>query len=67
MPASKKDLKKAQQKQNVAKGIGDEKGRIPSRTKVKGRRITSSVETRSWSILGGGEVEKVGSNSSLVE
>ena len=30
-----KDLKKAQQKQNVEKGIGDAKGRIPSRTKVK--------------------------------
>ena len=34
MPASKKDLKKQQQKQNVEKGIGDAKGRIPSRTKV---------------------------------
>ena len=36
MPASKKDLKKAEQKKNVEKGIGDAKGRIPSRTKVKG-------------------------------
>ena len=34
MPASKKDLKKAQQKKNVAAGIGDEKGRVASRTKV---------------------------------
>ena len=36
MPASKKDLKKAEQKKNVEKGIGDAKGRIPSRQKVKG-------------------------------
>ena len=34
MPASKKDLKKAQQKANIKDGIGDAKGRIPSRTKV---------------------------------
>ena len=38
MPASKKDLKKQQQKQNVEKGIGDAKGRIPSRTKVTGKQ-----------------------------
>ena len=35
MPASKKDLKKAQQKANIKEGIGDAKGRIPSRTKVR--------------------------------
>ena len=35
MPASKKDLKKAQQKANIKDGIGDAKGRIPSRTKVQ--------------------------------
>ena len=34
MPASKKDLKKQQQKKNVAAGIGDEKGRLPSNNKV---------------------------------
>jgi hypothetical protein len=34
MPASKKDLKKNQQKKNVAAGIGDEKGRLPSQNKV---------------------------------
>jgi len=33
MPASKKDLKKLKQKQNVANGIGDEKGRLPSHNK----------------------------------
>jgi hypothetical protein len=33
MPASKKDLKKAQHKKNVEAGIGDEKGRIPSQNK----------------------------------
>ena len=38
MPASKKDLKKAQQKQNQAKGIGDAQGRMPSRTKVMGKQ-----------------------------
>ena len=37
MPASKKDLKKQQQKLNMEKGIGDAKGRIPSRTKVTGK------------------------------
>ena len=35
MPASKKDLKKQQQKQNQAAGLGDAKGRMPSRVKVK--------------------------------
>ena len=34
MPASKKDLKKNAQKKNVAAGIGDEKGRLPSNNKV---------------------------------
>ena len=34
MPASKKTLKKQEQKKNVAAGIGDEKGRIASRQKV---------------------------------
>ena len=34
MPASKKTLKKQEQKKNQAAGIGDEKGRIPSRVKV---------------------------------
>ena len=34
MPASKKDLKKLKQKQNVANGIGDEKGKLPSNNKV---------------------------------
>ena len=34
MPASKKDLRKLQQKQNVANGVGDEKGRIASNNKV---------------------------------
>lgn len=33
MPASKKDIKKQQQKKNVAAGIGDEKGRLPSNNK----------------------------------
>jgi len=33
MPASKKTLKKQEQKKNVAAGIGDEKGRIASRQK----------------------------------
>ena len=34
MPASKKDLKKLQQKKNVEAGIGDDKGRLPSQVKV---------------------------------
>lgn len=34
MPASKKDLRKLQQKQNVANGVGDEKGRIASNNKA---------------------------------
>ena len=34
MPASKKDLKKLQQKKNVAAGIGDAQGRIASNNKV---------------------------------
>ena len=36
MPASKKDLKKNQQKKNVAAGIGDAQGRLPSQNKVRG-------------------------------
>ena len=35
MPASKKDLKKNQQKKNVAAGIGDAQGRLPSQNKVE--------------------------------
>ena len=34
MPASKKDLKKQQQKKNVAAGIGDAQGRIASNQKA---------------------------------
>ena len=34
MPASKKDLKKLQQKKNVAAGIGDKDGKLPSNNKV---------------------------------
>ena len=34
MPASKKDLKKNEQKKNMAAGLGDAKGRLPSRVKV---------------------------------
>ena len=34
MPQSKKDLRTAKQKQNVAKGIGDKDGKIPSNIKV---------------------------------
>ena len=33
MPASKKDLKKQEQKKNQAAGLGDAKGRLPSRVK----------------------------------
>ena len=40
MPASKKDLKKAQQKANIKEGVGDAKGRIPSRTKVRPQGTT---------------------------
>ncbi len=35
MPASKKDLRKLQQKKNVENGIGDKDGKIPSQVKVK--------------------------------
>ena len=34
MPASKKDLRAQKQKQNIAAGIGDAKGRLPSQNKV---------------------------------
>ena len=37
MPASKKDLRKQEQKKNQAAGVGDAKGRMPSRVKVKER------------------------------
>jgi len=33
MPASKKGLKKQEQKKNREAGVGDEKGRLPSRVK----------------------------------
>ena len=36
MPASKKDLRAQKQKANIKAGIGDEKGRLPSQTKVVG-------------------------------
>jgi len=35
MPASKKDLKKQQQKKNIAAGIGDANGRIASNQKAE--------------------------------
>ena len=35
MPASKKDLKKQQQKKNIAAGIGDAHGRIASNNKAE--------------------------------
>ncbi len=41
MPASKKDLKKLQQKKNVEAGIGDEKGRLPSQVKVGNINVTN--------------------------
>lgn len=43
MPASKKDLKKAEQKKNVEKGIGDAKGRIPSRQKAEAVMGTCAI------------------------
>jgi len=43
MPASKKDLKKAQQKANIKDGIGDAKGRIPSRTKAENVMGTCTI------------------------
>ena len=67
MPASKKDLKKQQQKANVEKGIGDAKGRMPSRTKVTGNTqelVYTICLIQSGRFLGG-EVEKVGPNPSL--
>ena len=60
MPASKKDLKKQQQKANVEKGIGDAKGRMPSRTKVTGRQSAAGLYTICLIQPGrflGGEVE----------
>ena len=62
MPQSKKDLRTQKQKKNVEAGIGDAKGRIPSRTKVKGAH--HQIFHTLWSVLGG-EVEKVGPNPSL--
>ena len=35
MPASKKDLRKLKQKQNVANGVGDKDGKTPSQVKVR--------------------------------
>jgi len=43
MPASKKDLKKNQQKKNVAAGIGDAQGRLPSQTKAEVVMATCSI------------------------
>ena len=48
MPASKKDLKKLAQKKNVAAGIGDDKGRLPSNNKVG--FIVTSVEELIFSV-----------------
>ena len=44
MPASKKDLKKNQQKKNVAAGIGDAQGRLPSQNKVRGCPIKLGMD-----------------------
>jgi len=35
MPASKKDLRKLKQKQNVANGVGDKDGKMPSQVKAE--------------------------------
>ena len=43
MPASKKDLKKLQQKKNVAAGIGDKDGKLPSNNKVTRPFNTSTL------------------------
>lgn len=43
MPASKKDLKKAQHKKNVAAGVGDDKGRIPSNNKAAVVMVACSI------------------------
>jgi len=43
MPASKKDLKKLAQKKNVAAGIGDDKGRLPSNNKDAVVMATCSI------------------------
>lgn len=43
MPASKKDLKKNQQKKNVAAGIGDAQGRLPSQNKAEVVMGTCSI------------------------
>ena len=68
MPASKKDLKKQQQKANIKEGIGDAKGRMPSRTKVTGKHSAAGLYRILLIQPGrflGGEVEKVGPNPSL--
>jgi len=43
MPASKKDLKKLQQKKNVAAGIGDAQGRIASNNKAEQVMATCTI------------------------
>jgi len=43
MPASKKDLRKQEQKKNIEKGIGDAKGRIPSRTKAENVMVACTI------------------------
>ncbi len=43
MPASKKDIKKLQQKKNVAASIGDEKGRLPSQNKPENVMVPCTI------------------------
>lgn len=43
MPASKKTLKKQEQKKNQAAGLGDEKGRLPSRVKADNVMATCTI------------------------
>jgi len=43
MPASKKGLKKQEQKKNREAGVGDEKGRLPSRVKVTNFKVFACV------------------------
>ena len=48
MPASKKDLRAQKQKANIKAGIGDEKGRLPSQTKVVTRQLLRRLCEISW-------------------
>ena len=57
MPASKKGLKKQEQKKNREAGVGDAQGRLPSRVKVTNFKVLACRRWRRTQIIESREEE----------